>query len=113
MSHVLFLYPHPPFRSDFYPIKGRHSASLPLNISSPSVQLPFPFIFPHTTAVSDSFKRNTLGSASLSSATAFKVNFPSKIPLAWPLILIQKPPASLTGNSGHFVDVSLKLPFFV
>ncbi|MGN6965903.1 hypothetical protein ACTHUD_26940, partial [Neisseria sp. P0016.S002] len=69
--HVLFLYPHPPFRSGFYPVKGRHSASLPLNISSPSIQLPFPFIFSHTTAVSDSFKRNTLGSASLSSATAF------------------------------------------
>ena len=42
----------------------------------------FSFIFPHTTAVSDSFKRSTLGSASLSSATAFKVNFPSRMPLA-------------------------------
>ena len=80
--YVLFLYRLPPFRSGFYPVKGRHSASLPLNISSPSVQLPFTFIFPHTTAVNDSFKRNTLGSASLSRATAFRVNFPSRIPLA-------------------------------
>ena len=82
--HVLFFCPFffYPFRRPPYAPNGLHSASLPLNLSSPSIQLPFPSIFSHTTAVSDSLKRNTLGSASLSNATALRVNFPSKIPLA-------------------------------